>query len=644
MLSIPKGNIRPDRLKNLPCLAGMLLFSLLPAWLGAQQTDSILIKRGSVLQYPDTAVVLRRDTFLTTSDTAGLHIRSGFFTRFFYNFIKIGDMQIENIYQGLRDFEDIDAPYIGKTVGNIRLVKLDPFGTDLLNPSYYNENWVVKTGNLLHITTRDRVVLNNLYFFSGDALAPFEIGDSERQLREQPFIKDARIYVEERPVAGDTVDVRVVTKDIWSLIINLNFPEKGKMDLVFNERNFLGLGLELIQDLRFDLNDRLGYQGLFRLPNVLGSYTSAEIAYSNLPGLSYYGGNVAREFITPDIRYGGGLDHSWISKADTLYPPNETIYTNDIGFRETGIWFGYNIPINRRARADRRAGIIPAIGYRWHNFFERPETETDSLLYQDRQLYIGSLTFTRRQFFTDNLLLGFGRTEDIPSGLLLEITAGYEAGESVDRPYGSARVLWAKNTRRAGYFSTQLSFGGFFPGDRIEQGMIGLQQQFFSRLVNSDRKIKQRSILVIDVIRGINRLPNEIRRIDNRFGIRGLNSDSLRGQSSMTFSYNHLFFTSWRPLGFRFAPSLFADLGYISQGNDPPFSGRPYWSFGPSMEFNNENFIFGSLIFRFSFHPAPPEDASFFSFSLSFTQNLRFRNLNPRPPGVLPYKSTERYR
>ena len=618
--------------------------NLVPIGATAQETDTIFVKRGSVLQYADTSIVLRKDTALIAADTVGMRIRDDGFTRFFYNFIKIGDQSEQEMYQGLRGFDDRDAFYIGKTVRQINFTKLDPFGTDILEPKLSSDNWLIRTGNLLHIQSQDRMLLNYLYFQPGDKIKPFEVGDSERLLREQSFIKDARVFVEYSPDSIDFVDVRVIEKDIWSLILNFGFPEKNTTEVGFEERNFLGLGLRLDQRFRINLSKGLGYIGIFRAPNIRGSYTSAQLGYSNIPGLRFFNAAVSRRFITPDIRYGGGGDYTWRNKIDTIYPADQPIYTHDIGFNEAGVWLGYNIPVNRRANAERRAGIAASLGYRWTDYFKRPVTEADSLLYQNSRLYIGSISLSRRQYYTDNLLLGYGRTEDIPTGLLIELTGGYETGEFTDQPYGSLSAGWAANTSRAGYFATRAAFGGFFTRDRIDRGTLAFQLQYFSPLAGADRPVKQRTLLGFDIYRGINRRSNEIRRIDSRFGVRGLSSDSLRGQSTAVFSANHNFFTPWRPLGFRFAATVFADVGFFSRGNDPVLSGRPYWSFGPSFQFNNENFIFGSLILRFSFHPAPPEDAGFFGFSFSFTRNIRFEDLDPRPPNVLPYESLSRTR
>jgi len=609
----------------------------------AQQSDTLRLKAGTLLQYTDTSIVIREDTVIIQPDPVPVRIRDGWFIRFYYNVLLSGNQEGSSLYQGLRDFDDRDEPYIGKTVGRIRLVKLEPFGTNLMDTTQRSEHWLTKGLNTIHINTQDHVIRNNLVFRPGQPLEPFELGDSERLLRNQNFIKDARVYPVLRGPGNDTVDILVVERDIWSLLINFRVPENRKFDLSFSEQNFLGMGFQLIQDIRFDRNNRIGYRGLFRDPNILGSYTVGEMAYSNLPDLSLFGIRGERRFVTPDIRYGGGLSYSNIERTDTLYTSADYLSVNEIGLNEADGWLGYNILINRESRAERRASFIPAIRYRWRDYFNRPMLESDSLLYQNSRLLIGNLTLSRQQFFTDNLLFGFGRTEDIPTGIRLEGIVGYEFGEFADRPYAAISLELSKNTRRLGYFSTLISVGSFFLNREFDQGLIDVKAQYFSRLLGTDKRIKQRSLLGIQYTQGINRRPNEVLRIDNRFGIRGLNSDSLKGQSVAVVNFKHNFFTSWHPLGFRFAFSPSADVGFISQENDPVWSSRPYWSLSANFEFNNENFIFGGIAFRFTILPAPPDDASTFSFGIAFRPSGRLLSLQPRPPAPLPYRSSDRF-
>lgn len=106
--------------------------------------------------------------------------------------------------------------------------------------------WAYRLANGLHIRTRDEVIRRELLFKAGDCLDPQVLSDSERLLRNFPFLADADIYAVRR-MDGD-VQVLVDTRDEWSTRVEPRVDSDGGVGLRglrLVEDNVLGTGQHL---------------------------------------------------------------------------------------------------------------------------------------------------------------------------------------------------------------------------------------------------------------------------------------------------------------------------------------------------------------------------------------------------------------
>src|SRR5471032_3121436 len=107
-------------------------------------------------------------------------------------------------------------------------------------------NGLFRLANDLHIRTKPATVRAQLLFASGDKYLARKLAETERALRLLPYIYDARII----PVhyADGRVDIRVTTKDVWTLSPGISFGRAGgSNDTKFNlqDTNLFGLGKTL---------------------------------------------------------------------------------------------------------------------------------------------------------------------------------------------------------------------------------------------------------------------------------------------------------------------------------------------------------------------------------------------------------------
>jgi hypothetical protein len=142
-------------------------------------------------------------------------------------------------------------------------------------------NGLFNLANHLHIRTKHATIQAQLLFASGEKYLGRKLAETERVLRLQSYVYDARIV----PVryADGKVDIRVSTKDVWTLSPGVSFARSGGTnDTKFNlqDTNFLGWG-KTLQVSRGSNVDRTSNTVAWTDPNVLGSRWTSALTYSN---------------------------------------------------------------------------------------------------------------------------------------------------------------------------------------------------------------------------------------------------------------------------------------------------------------------------------------------------------------------------
>ncbi|MBI4051825.1 MAG: hypothetical protein HY400_04900, partial [Elusimicrobia bacterium] len=116
---------------------------------------------------------------------------------------------------------------------------------DVFDPSVPGEDWwVFQMANKIHIQTRPHVIWRELLLKPGGPWDPLKAEESERNLRQFPFLKNARLQSLE--LSGtNKLDLLVRTQDTWTLEPQLLFSTEGgeeSFSAGVVERNLLGLG------------------------------------------------------------------------------------------------------------------------------------------------------------------------------------------------------------------------------------------------------------------------------------------------------------------------------------------------------------------------------------------------------------------
>ncbi len=525
----------------------------------------------------------------------------------------------------------------GNRIGKVFVKKLEIFGTSINDTTKSSSKWAIRTGNKLHVYTRSRVIKNNLFFKSGDRVDPDLITDSERIIRSLPFIRDSRIYLRPSGTPG-VVDVIVVVKDLWSISFDAGFGGFDEWDFSLTERNFLGLGHELRNEIDFDERNspRVGYSGTYRINNINSTFITADLNYTQSQLLDRLRFRIFRNFITPETRYAGGVRLMRQRELIQRIEPNEIVEFNS-EFDNQDVWLGTSYLIDREDGA--RSNIQLAGRYSRTRFLDRPSVvnENTNQLFFDNDLYLFAIGYSKRSYEKSSLILGYGRTEDIPEGSLYEVIMGREINEFNERTYLAVDASLGRYFGRIGYIRPSVAIGGFYRDSRFEQGMFDLNVAYFSNLYRL-RRTNFRQFFNLHYTLGIRRFDDEYINISNGSGVRGLSYVFLRGTKRLSLSSETVAFTPLYFLGFRMAVFGFVDFAIVNNEDSKLLKNKLYQGYGIGFRFRNENLAFNTIQIRLAWYPTVPAGFSNYDFDITGQTTLQLQDFRVNEPEVLGFQ------
>lgn len=537
-----------------------------------------------------------------------------------------------------------ETPYIeydNKIIRSIRFKQLDVFGPTITDTTLQAKRSYEKTGNRLHIHTSRNILQKNLLFKTGDRLNVYTLADNERIIRALPYINDVKILVKEIHPSSDSVDVIIITKDLWSFGFGFDLSGINKGRLSVWDRNLFGFGREQQNTVFWDADKKplLGYEGIYRINNLAGSFINTEFRFMSFQGTQQYLADFQRSFFTPEIKYAGGFRFENIKTIKDIQLFDTTLLKTPYANSNYDFWIGSSFHIKKDNRILRERTNIMFAGRIFSIFYHvRPEVSKDYLyVFHDRLQFIGSAALSNQGFYKSRLIYGFGPTEDIPFGYLVQLTGGFEINEYKNRPYLGLSVsngMYLK--KRGGYLYNKFELGGFLRNRAVEQGILGLTTKYFTPLFSYNR-FKVRYFINFNYTAGIHRYPEEFVTIQNKEGLFGLTSDILKGTQKMTINFEAVTFTPYYFLGFRFALFGFVDMGLVGPGKKWIFDNSLYSGMGVGIRLRNERLVFNTLQLKFTYYPVIPEDSEWHFIQASGEQRLMMDNFYISVPKFIEY-------
>ncbi|WP_207435265.1 hypothetical protein [Sabulibacter ruber] len=497
-----------------------------------------------------------------------------------------------------------------KVVRSIYFKRLDAFGYSINDTLAMPDNAFERLGNALHMRTKLGLLRNQILFKEGDLLEPLALAESERLLRQTDYLLDARVLVNDSTSTKDSVDVVIITKDVFSISGSGSASTSGTR-LALRDINFMGVGHQIRTNYRFGLSEPQTWQftGSYFIQNISHTFISAELLYQNTHYYKQQSISFRRDFFATNTKYAGGASAGWYQTLQPDYyeeglpEDNPQIPHIPLDYNIQDFWIGRSFALKSYDLAqDNPSRFITAA-----RFMNIKYTQGSGPTLQSARLYLSAFGFSFRKYYKDQYLFGFGRTEDIPAGNLLAVTTGFEDGAIKNRIYLGIKGAFGKYQPGFGYLYGGIEYGSYRYQNSWEQGVLTSEALYFTPLYRL-RNWRWRHFLWNRTSIGMRRPDLFALDINQEDGIRGFSSANVRGYRRFVLNYETNLFTPLTFLGFRLALVGFADAAWLtSTENKSPLREKPYTGFGLGLRFRNEYFTFNTIQILLGYYPRLPE-------------------------------------
>jgi hemolysin activation/secretion protein len=452
---------------------------------------------------------------------------------------------------------DADLEAAGAVIGNIDIDTRNIFDES----DARENNGLFRLGNRLHVRTKHSTIRAQLLFASGEPYRARKLAETERALRMLNFVYDARVV----PVhyADGKVDVKVITKDVWTLSPGLSFGRAGGSNSTkFNleDENFLGWG-KTLQVSRGSTVDRTTNAISFADPNVFGSRWTSTVTYADSSDGSQRSVQLGQPFYS--------LDAPWSTKIVAL-SFDRTVSRYNLGnivdqFNDNQSAYELSGGISDGLVDGWTKRLTFGMRYNRNVFLPTPGTDTPTppaLMPPDRTLsypFVGfDILQDRFQKIGDENEIG--RTEDLYFGT--EFSGEIGLSNSALGANQNAIILVAKALRGLELPDDQQLFLTSDFTSRVEQG--------HARNLIADAAAKyywrwQENWLLYAGLSGTTTYmldPDMQLLLGGDNGLRGYPLRFESGTSRALFTVEQRFFTDWYPFRLvRVGGAVFADVG-----------------------------------------------------------------------------------
>jgi hypothetical protein len=468
---------------------------------------------------------------------------------------------------------DVPSDQVMEAAGAV-VGKIDIEIKNIFDESDPRENTgLYRLANRLHLRTKRKAIQAQLLFKSGEPYSGRRLAETERNLRLLLYVYDAHVV----PVhfADGKVDVKVITKDVWTLSPGISFGRAGGTNATsynLQDTNFLGWG-KTVEVSRTSNVDRTSKAIEYADPNVLWSKWTAALAYVDSSDGNQRSLQLAQPFYSLETRWSAKITALSYDRTVSRYNlgnivdqfnDNQTTYELSGGISD-GLVNGWT------------KRLLFGMHYDKNQFVPTPVTTLPANpLPPDRTL---SYPFVGFEVLEDNYAkIGdenqIGRTEDLYFGTHVTAQVGYTTPAfGADR---SALILAAKVVRGLELTDAQQLFLSGDFSTRVEGGararnlITDAAAKYYWRWHPDWLLYVAVSGTVTDALD-----PDMQLLLGGDNGLRGYPLRYESGTSRGIFTVEQRVFTDWYPFRLvRVGAAIFADVGRTwgsgSVGNSDP--------------------------------------------------------------------------
>ncbi len=520
-------------------------------------------------------------------------------------------------------------PYDGLVIGEIDIVVLAPFGTDIRHPDSVNvDNRFDKAANSLHFKTKQYVVRSNLLFKKGDAIDPLIIAESEAFLRSTGYIHDARIQVDSVPHTN-RANVTVIVRDVFSVGIDIHSLSLNTADIELFDKNFLGIGSRFWIRGIYESNYRrkFGYGTGYRYTNLSGTFIDLEGSYLDriwitetslsaersprmLPG--YYG----------QANYYRMEQRLNVAAWDSINPP--LLETFSISFGKSFNPFGRGSP-NRLSAAvryiDNRPSYAP-VGA------DLPDPMQYELL--PARSLISRFSFYSQRYYREYMIHNFGITENIASGYNISTQIGYtKSPDYFEGAYTSLEAAAGKEFPFGNLYA-RAAVGSHFDRNGFYQGVVRANVNYFTPLlrVGNSRLRQFVNINYANTLQSLDGITDYVYFSTLSTMRTSYFDGESKGSERFMVNLETDYFTTLNVIGFRVLLFSFFDGGWLKTSGLLFDSDNFRWGIGVGLRVRNDLLVFRTLVLKVGYYP---------SFNQNAGDMLQFSTTEPmRAPNFIP--------
>lgn len=539
------------------------------------------------------------------------------------------------------------APYSGKIIRSI-ITEHIGFEKSIYDTTKKVKKVVADVSNFLHVNTRIQTIKQHLFIKENEPLNPYKLADNERFLRDKDFILDCRIIPDSIP-GTDSVDLIILTRDVFSIGGTVGGSPPSSIEFSVFDANLSGRGqrLQYFSLLEQGRSPGYGFGVLFNQSSIFGSLANLELQYTQInEGRSVGKENeyaistrLDRPLVSPYSRIAGGLEFSrnW---SENVYK-KDTVKFLDYQYTVFDTWFGYNFGIKREFKNRNRQFLaVRVVNGVYGDQPEQPEYAVERK-YNDQKGVLSEFTFYRQNFYQTRYVFGFGRTEDVPTGINMSATGGVINFLTLRRPYGAVKFGFAGANRKGNFFRTTFQAGTFVRSGALEDAVINVNGTYVSRALSLG-KSKLRNYISLTYSQLENRVTLDYIKLNDNY-IPGFDSDSLFSKKRLALHLESVLYTPIQLIGFRFAPFIAINAATIKRDNtaapcmECDNDQNLFYGISGGIRTRNENLIFGTMEFKVTYIPIDELGDS--KISIGFKQNLRVKSSGSfvRAPALIKY-------
>ncbi len=554
-----------------------------------------------------------------------------------YNFL-VSYRPPEDVFETKAPVKSVDefTSFEGKTIKSIDIIYVDVGVGSVTDTSIMATSGLAKVVNDLTIHTRRRIIMNNVLIKEGDVVDAYRVSDSERLLRALSYIEDARIELRFDPLDPDQVYLSIIVKDRFPWGINASFSSLKKWGLGLNNRNIVGHG-DFASATYLHNEKELpnqGYELEFQSRNINRSFLNFSAFYADNWRRRGWGLNVTRDFVSPQIKWGGQISVGDIADfQDQVFADSVYFQDSDVRSKFFDGW------VARAIHIGERTNLTAAVRYLHSNYLDRPPVDLSfNERLHDRDLILGAFGINKLNYFKTRNIRSFNITEDAPVGFLATALIGKDIAEFETRNYYGGQ-LSAAMFNAAGYFGGTIEAGTFIPlseGGR-KNNVLELRGAYFSPLLKWGRThirnfLRANFFISEDLSIPMTRSLAENNRVRNISGLQ------LRGNQMINASIESVFFLPGYIYGFRFAPYALCDYGHIEENRIPEGYKNSYVGVGSGIRIRNESLVLDTFEMRFVYFPLKPPEGDTFRIKISTSAPVIFRTFNINKPTLAVFE------